>query len=462
MVRLNASSSKSVNTSRVPPAAEGSLQNRGRSFKRADGSAPRLRFDFNQIPIVPLTSIQPQAPSGDASAIAEQGFSGAASEVPYRREMEAIFGQDLGAVRAYRSGAATKASAALNAQAFTMGHRIGFGTAAPSRAIVAHELTHVLQHARSPRGEGAVDASGEAEAMAVERAVASGRPLHNALRGAGSIEAASQRQSGPALRPLDYIIGPKGKPTRGRYSDITTVTGKTRVGELQIMAIPPWTVPLAPGITGQLIPEIKILAGHVAGDDGSSSLTATLSGRVIFLLSGGILKVIEVFGSFTAFFEAYGVLTRGASAEELSDGRFEVTLRGGLRAGVRSLARFLEWSWDQRLFQLARIVFLAHKEGGKWQGKFAAEGLMWSPEAIKLVDLIGTKIREAATLSAEGLRQLGWVAYNVASIPGTIVAGAITAAREKLNPANWDLKVVPPSIWMEGRGWWVRTKTGVW
>jgi hypothetical protein len=68
---------------------------------------------------------------------------------------EPILGVDLGGVRIHADQSAASAAGALNARAFTAGHHVFFGTdryapgTATGRALLAHELTHVLQQAAS-------------------------------------------------------------------------------------------------------------------------------------------------------------------------------------------------------------------------------------------------------------------------------------------------------------------------
>lgn len=70
--------------------------------------------------------------------------------------MESRFATDLSAVRVHRGPAAEASARAANARAYAVGHRIVLGAERYSpgtpegRALVAHELVHVLQQAGSP------------------------------------------------------------------------------------------------------------------------------------------------------------------------------------------------------------------------------------------------------------------------------------------------------------------------
>jgi len=94
-------------------------------------------------------------PPGQAEGV-QRAFgsatSGPASQVPYRAEMERSFGQDFSSVRAHLGGSAGPGLHALNANAAAQGDTVAFGTASPDRALVAHELAHVVQQRRGDSG----------------------------------------------------------------------------------------------------------------------------------------------------------------------------------------------------------------------------------------------------------------------------------------------------------------------
>jgi hypothetical protein len=125
-----------------------------------------------------------------AVATAEDGFRGAPSELPYRGELEKSFGVSFAGVQAYTDEHARRATERLGAKAYTSGNRIAFAMPQPDKALVAHELTHVLQHTgRGPgpkTGDGGgdgIDVSGEGEAERVEAAVGAQGSARTALHG---------------------------------------------------------------------------------------------------------------------------------------------------------------------------------------------------------------------------------------------------------------------------------------
>jgi nucleoid-associated protein YgaU len=78
--------------------------------------------------------------------------SGSASQVPFRAEMERSFGQDFSSVRSHAGAEARPGLDALNANAAAQGESIAFASASPDRALVAHELTHVVQQRQGGGG----------------------------------------------------------------------------------------------------------------------------------------------------------------------------------------------------------------------------------------------------------------------------------------------------------------------
>lgn len=85
-----------------------------------------------------------------------------------RQDMEQRFGYDFSRVRVHNDGAAQQSAREINANAYTVGHDIVFGTGQfkpgshEGRKLIAHELTHVVQQSvnfsqhvvqRQPKGE---------------------------------------------------------------------------------------------------------------------------------------------------------------------------------------------------------------------------------------------------------------------------------------------------------------------
>jgi hypothetical protein len=157
----------------------------------------------------------------DAGAVYAQATSGAASEVPYRSEMERGFGTDFSGVQAYKGR--TDEMGAIQAKAATAGsdNRIAFASASPSKATVAHELAHVVQ---AQNGGGAAGVQGssvlsqpgdvaERQADAAAATVAGGGavdPSSLTARGAGiqredvEVSAGDRTETESTTRVLDH------------------------------------------------------------------------------------------------------------------------------------------------------------------------------------------------------------------------------------------------------------------
>ena len=90
---------------------------------------------------------QPGLDTATAARMMASAGGGAPLEPALRQAMERSFGRDLSAVRVHTGAAAQRAAAAIKARAFTSGHNIflGAGESPTNRALIAHELTHVVQ-----------------------------------------------------------------------------------------------------------------------------------------------------------------------------------------------------------------------------------------------------------------------------------------------------------------------------
>jgi hypothetical protein len=89
--------------------------------------------------------------AGSEAAIARARSGGAALDPAVRSEMESAFGRDFRAVRIHQGPAADRLNRRLQARAFTSGPDIFFSsgayrpTSSDGQALLAHELTHVVQ-----------------------------------------------------------------------------------------------------------------------------------------------------------------------------------------------------------------------------------------------------------------------------------------------------------------------------
>ena len=142
------------------------------------------------------------------------GTGGSPLPEQVRQRMEAAMGHDFSHVRIHTGGAAHKASKDINAHAFTTGAHIYFGSGefqpgtTRGDRLIAHELTHVIQHDEHrlslPDSDRAVSKPTdptEVEAYANEKAVLSELEVVDAALASG----ASEAEISPA-RTTDEIV----------------------------------------------------------------------------------------------------------------------------------------------------------------------------------------------------------------------------------------------------------------
>ncbi len=183
-----------------------------------------------------------------ASAVPEPAHdgpygSGRALDSGSRREMEARFRHDFSQVRVHDDSLANRSASAMGAAAYTVGRDIVFARGAPTpgdsygRALLAHELAHVVQQERGgPVPRTGSQSPGERDADAAARSASSGAGPVLVQSGtavglacapaAGAAESPKTTEPGPAsvsragdvlLVPLP--VSPPQVRVLGRYSD---------------------------------------------------------------------------------------------------------------------------------------------------------------------------------------------------------------------------------------------------
>jgi hypothetical protein len=123
---------------------------------------------------------------------AQQGFGGAAQELPHRATIESSFGVDLSSVRAYTGDQAGGACQQLGAEAYTRGSQVAFSSSAPSLQLAAHEAAHVVQQSQGVQLQGKVGKAGdsyERQADAAAERVVAGESARDLLPDFGPITA---------------------------------------------------------------------------------------------------------------------------------------------------------------------------------------------------------------------------------------------------------------------------------
>ncbi len=123
-------------------------------------------------------------------------------QVPYRPEMEDLFGEDFADVRAVvGTPEAQVALDLLGADAAVEGDLLLVREAAPDREVVAHELAHVAQGRQgtgSARQSRETDAS-EREAAGLARLVAAGQPVQVEARGTAQVHREASTDLGGSM-----------------------------------------------------------------------------------------------------------------------------------------------------------------------------------------------------------------------------------------------------------------------
>jgi hypothetical protein len=135
------------------------------------------------------------------------------------------FGHDFSRVRVHTDGRAARSARAVGSLAYTVGEQIVFGagqydpSGAAGRALLAHELAHVVQGAGGsglPRGVAPADSPWEREADRAA-AVVSGGPRARLVAGAPPL---IRRKIDPGVRAwLDFVDSVKERAKQDNWSD---------------------------------------------------------------------------------------------------------------------------------------------------------------------------------------------------------------------------------------------------
>jgi hypothetical protein len=178
-----------------------------------------------------------------------------------RARMETAFHHDFGHVRIHTGEGAAKAAADQHAHAFTSGRDISFGanefapyTTSGDR-LLAHELTHVVQHdeGRMPsRGVLSPNHELEREAYTAESRITSTLPsIDEQLDTQGELSAGSSRYGGePTLvRPIDNQVTGDAKHQGPNTTEAALMGPLPSAAEARAEAAPPQPLPETPEAT---------------------------------------------------------------------------------------------------------------------------------------------------------------------------------------------------------------------
>jgi hypothetical protein len=189
----------------------------------------------------------------DPDAAFRAGTNGPGGEVPYRAEMEHAFGQSFGGVRAYHDSAGLES---IGAQAAARDEKVAFDSASPSKELVAHELTHIVQQRQSPASgaqqKSSVSDSGEAAEREADQVAA------RVTRG----EQVTVHETPPAALPL----------ARGKMRKAKTFNGtELKEGdEVEVIADDKFMVSIKVNGKEERIPGYEIVITDRTGLDGPS------------------------------------------------------------------------------------------------------------------------------------------------------------------------------------------------
>jgi hypothetical protein len=185
---------------------------RAPSKRAPSGGAPRSPIAelLSAVGNSAVTSLLDARTVGDERSLpaAAQDGSRAAGEpldAGDRAELESQFGRDLGDVRIHRHAEAARSAEQMDAEAFTAGSHIVFGAGAyrpgaeEGRALLRHELAHVLQQRDAGSVRPGIGVAGDAFEQSAD-AAARGEVGSGTQQSAGGVPAAVQRQPKPGAK----------------------------------------------------------------------------------------------------------------------------------------------------------------------------------------------------------------------------------------------------------------------
>lgn len=222
----------------------------------------------------------PASTSSNVDADAARGIGGAAQPYPHRAAIEASMGRSLPA-KAFVGTEASAASAALGAEAYTVGDSVAFGTSSPSLRLAAHEAAHVVQQTDGVHlsgGDGSESDPLEQHADAVADRVVAGESAVDLLprHGASQLAAVPQRKR-VQRKVADHSVTSADLGARGGAQHADELTDK------QIKDAIAWNDKHWTGAQRQ---ELRAFLMHEAADDGGFTEADIRAARQIQLGAG--------------------------------------------------------------------------------------------------------------------------------------------------------------------------------
>lgn len=356
-----------------PMMHEASRQGQARELLQLD-AAPAARSALSRSiePSGMATSAMLQsAQFGSPGDAAQAGFGEGGGAVPYQAEMEESFGVSFAGVEAHRGPAAKQANTALDAQAYTMGDQMAFADRDPRKSLVAHELTHTLQQqgrtgpalkASGGGGGVGVDTAGEAQAEAVEAAVAGGGKASDVLgpiSAAGARDEAIQRKYG-----LSMTFSTEGFKRDHEYK-LWGTAARIPLGTLPAFFL--------------IDPSVKVFqtVGVGVRDGGNMSMGLGVKGSVGLGFSAGVPNVFEPYLTGNPTVTGQGMLKLGQGSQFALTAGVDFSVAGFIGAKIGGVfnPRFKLGGVD--IFKLTGIYidnngFDGSKIGFRWSDEVQA------------------------------------------------------------------------------------------
>lgn len=391
-----------------------------------------------------MGSFGPQAAGPESHGeAADAGLSGEGEEIPHREEMEESFGEDFGDVRAHTGPKANKAAKGLGAHAYAVGNNVAFANGGkPKKALVAHELTHVVQQRAGGGGKpqakanaGEIDKSGEGEAEAVESAVGSGKKASSALEGGTAKQGSPQLKAGKGIARSE-----SGAPFTFGMS--FSPEGMEKTYEYKIwdskFEVP---IPAVPGLNFKIAPSVKVVGGAgVNWHEKALEAKLNVLGNVQMGFSYGHSELAEVYGVMEAKAEGGfnykklgggggehgGEHAPGAGGEHAPAGEAHAapaaaapakapapekteakswSLEGGIglstnfRVGIELAGGWVDWGFDFGKCDIGKLTGLAWKDGSFDR---SAVGWEWGAKPKEFFATMNRAIQKAKDLKRMG------------------------------------------------------------
>lgn len=396
--------------------------------RRAQGVAPALHGGTVARALLADTlnvSAAPEIANTSPTEVANGGFSGLPTAIPYLEEMSRSFGHDFSSVRAYNDHAARHANEKLGADAYAMGDQVAFKSSHPDRALVAHELTHVLQQTQGPAAkatDGEIDTSGEAQADAVENAVRAGRP-------ASSVLGRTERGSSLARRRTLARHGDGFLDNFGMGLSFSKEKFEA-TAQWKLLEVKDLAVPVGVPFLYALVDASASVKGAVGTEHGiRKSLQLGVEGTLGCGLGGGQRDVAIAYGMSEGTLGGALTLTSQIKssvdpvcADDRPGGwnlQGKVTGEVGAKFGVKIGPNgILDVAFDLGRTELFTLTGIDLDGGGFHKNKL---GFHWGEKIQEVFDEIRQLCKAAKELGAAGLHKVKEVGSAVYNAPGQLL-----------------------------------------